>query len=73
MTHCLFHRGAQAVTGDLRVRFLHSVSCRVCLDIHAWVVFSRPPLYRLRSEIFLDQRLMAWAEAKFMQRPLMSR
>jgi hypothetical protein len=23
MTHCLFHRGIQAMTGDLHVRFLH--------------------------------------------------
>ena len=68
MTHCLFHHGVQAVTGDLHVRFLQPVSCNVSLDIRAWVLFSRPPLYRLRAEMSLDGRIMAWAEGKFMQR-----
>lgn len=67
MTHCLFHHGIRAVTGDLHVRFLQPVSCMVALDIQAWVLASRPPLYRLRGEIIHDDRLVAWAEAKFMQ------
>lgn len=68
MTHCLFHHGVQAVTGDLHVRFVHPVSCNVSLEIRARVLSSRPPLYRLRAEILLDERIMAWAEGKFMQR-----
>lgn len=68
MTHCLFHLGVQAVTGDLRVRFVQSVPCDVSLDIHAWLLSSHPPLHRLRAEITLEKRTMAWAEAKFMQR-----
>ena len=67
MTHCLFHRGVQAVTGDLHVRFVRPVPCNVSLEIRAWVLASRPPLYHLRAEIILDERVMAWAEAKFMQ------
>jgi uncharacterized protein (TIGR00369 family) len=68
MTHCLFHHGVQAVTGDLHVRFVQSVSCDVSLEIRAWVLSSYPPLYRLRAEIVVEERVMAWAEAKFMQR-----
>jgi len=68
MTHCLFHRGVQAVTGDLHVRFVQPVPCNVSLDIRARVLFSFPPLYRLRAELILDERIVAWAEAKFMQR-----
>jgi uncharacterized protein (TIGR00369 family) len=68
MTHCLFHHGVQAVTGDLHVRFLQPVSCNVSLEIIAWILSSHPSLYRLRAEIILDERVMAWAEAKFMQR-----
>jgi acyl-coenzyme A thioesterase PaaI-like protein len=68
MTHCLFHQGVQAVTGDLHVRFLHPIPCKVPLDIRANVLFSRPPLFRLRSEITIEGKIMAWAEAKFVQR-----
>jgi uncharacterized protein (TIGR00369 family) len=68
MTHCLFHHGVQAVTGDLHVRFVQPVSCDVSLEIRAWVLLSYPPLYRLKAEIILEKRVMAWAEAKFMQR-----
>jgi len=68
MTHCLFHQGIQAVTGDLHVRFVRSVPCDVSLTIRSWVLFSHPPLHRLRAELILNEKLMAWAEAKFIQR-----
>lgn len=68
MTHCLFHNGVQAVTGDLHIRFLQPVPCDVSLEIFAWILSSRPPVYRLRAEIGLDAHIVAWAEAKFMQR-----
>jgi uncharacterized protein (TIGR00369 family) len=68
MTHCLFHQGVQAVTADLHVRFVQPVSCGVFLEIRAWVLSSCPPLHRLRGEIVVDESVMAWAEAKFMQR-----
>ena len=71
MTHCLFHCGVQAVTGDLHVRFVKPVSCNASLKIRAWVLSSHPPLYRLKAEIVHDKRVMAWAEAKFMQRPVL--
>jgi uncharacterized protein (TIGR00369 family) len=67
MTHCLFHRGVQAVTGDLHVRFVQPVACNVMLDIRAWVLLSHPPLYRLKAEIVVDGHVLAWGEAKFLQ------
>jgi acyl-coenzyme A thioesterase PaaI-like protein len=68
MTHCLFHHGVPAVTGDLHVRFVQAVPCNAFLTIRAWVLSFKPPLYRLRAEIDVAGRVMAWAEAKFMQR-----
>ena len=68
MTHCLFHQGIQAVTGDLHVRFVHPVGCEVFLEIQARVLSSHPPLFRLRAELTVDGHLMAWAEGKFMKR-----
>jgi uncharacterized protein (TIGR00369 family) len=68
MTHCLFHRGVQAVTADLHVRFIHPVFCNSSLEIGAWMLSSSSLLYRLKAEIVVDEQVVAWGEAKFMQR-----
>jgi acyl-coenzyme A thioesterase PaaI-like protein len=65
MTHCLFYQGVQAVTGDLRVRFVKPISCAASLEIRAWILDSHPPLYRVKAEISHDRQIMARAEAKF--------
>jgi len=67
MTHCLFHQGIQAFTGDLHIRYVRPLACPIDLEIRAWVLSSRPPLHRLRAEIKNDGRMMTWAEAKFIQ------
>lgn len=68
MTHCLFHRGVEAVTGDLRVRFLAPIPCGADLHVRAWPLSETPPLYRVAGIIVSGGRVMARAEAKFMQR-----
>jgi uncharacterized protein (TIGR00369 family) len=68
MTHCLFHLGVQAVTGDLHIRFVEPVPCQALLDIRAQVLSATPPLYRLRAELLHEERVLAWAEGRFMQR-----
>jgi uncharacterized protein (TIGR00369 family) len=68
MMHCLFFAGVQAVTGDLHVRFLQPVPCNASMEIQARMLTSNPPLYHLRAEIIIDERVMARAGAKFMQR-----
>lgn len=67
MTHCLFHQGVRAVTGDLHVRFLRPVPCRQALELKAWLLSAAPPLYRLKAELTAGGLVMAWAEAKFVQ------
>ena len=67
MTHCLFHQGIEAVTGDLHVRFVKSVPCDARMELRARLLNASPPLYRLRGELVLDGQTMAWAEAKFME------
>lgn len=69
MTHCLFHRGVRAVTGDLRVHFLQPVPCGAFLQVRAWPLAMTPPLYRVAATLVHDGRVMARAEAKFMHRP----
>ena len=68
MTHCLFHRGIQALTGDLHVRYLDSIPCEASLEVRARVTLEHPPLFRLRAEVLRGGRVAAWAEAKFVQR-----
>lgn len=68
MTHCLFHQSIQAVTGDLRVRYLHPVACNLVLELRARLLFACPPLYQLQAELRCDGQVMARAEGKFMRR-----
>jgi uncharacterized protein (TIGR00369 family) len=69
MTHCLFHHGVRAVTADLHVRFLRPVSCGALLEVRAWLLSVRPPLYRVAAELVHERQVMASAEAKFMPWP----
>ncbi|MBN2525787.1 MAG: PaaI family thioesterase [Deltaproteobacteria bacterium] len=66
MTHCLFHRNIEAVTGDLNVRFFHPVPCDAQLEIHAQVVSAHGILYRLESVIVHNNQKLAKASARFM-------
>lgn len=66
MTHCLFHHGIRALTGDLHVRFLHPVPSDSTLEIRAEMESSRPPLYRVKAELFEAGLAMAWAKGKFL-------
>lgn len=68
MTHCLFHHGIKALTADLHIRYARAIACDASLNLWASIIASRPPLYRLRAEISQDGRLMAWGEAKFLDR-----
>ena len=69
MTHCLFYRGVAAVTADLRVRYVRPIRSDALLEIAARPVSQHGHLYRLRGEILVDDRIAAWAEAKFLPRP----
>jgi len=68
MTHCLSHRGVQAMTGELHIRFLHPISCDSLLEVRAQALPGRPPLYRVKAELVRGSETMARAEATFMRR-----
>ncbi len=36
MTHCLFQKGVEAVTGELNIRYLRPIPCGSVLEIRAW-------------------------------------
>ncbi len=67
MANCLFQRNVEAVTADLRVRFILPVPCDASLKLRAWIVEESRLLYKLKSELTLADTVMAWAEATFVQ------
>jgi hypothetical protein len=67
MTHCLFHHGIRALTGDLHVRFLCPVPCPSSLELRAWIQSTTPPLFCLCAELLEGRQVLACADAKFMQ------
>jgi uncharacterized protein (TIGR00369 family) len=69
MTHCLFQHDVQAVTADLRVRYVEPVPCHGRLDLDAHLVTGSRRLFRLRAELSQDGQVLAWAEAKFLREP----
>lgn len=69
MTHCLFHLGIEAVTGELNIRYLRPIPCGSALEIRAWRLSAFPPLHRLKAQILSGGEVMTLAEAKFMERP----
>ncbi len=68
MAHCLVHHGIEGMTGELNVRFLAPVPYNAPLFIRAWLVDSLPPLYRLKAEIVIEEKVVCRAKSKFMQR-----
>ncbi|EKE00910.1 MAG: Thioesterase superfamily [uncultured bacterium] len=65
MTHCLFDQGVVALTGDLRVRFLHPIPCNSIINLQAQIITTKKALYVVKAEAICQKKVMAWAEAKF--------
>ena len=68
MTHCLFHRGVQAVTGELNVRFHEPVPCNALIRASARVRSAWSPLFCVEAELRHEEKLVATASAKFILR-----
>lgn len=69
MTNCLFEKGIRAVTGDLQIRYKHSIPCNAEIEIQARLAESYPPLHRLKSRIIMNDKAMAHGDARFMELP----
>lgn len=68
MAQCLLHQDIEAVTGELTVRYLEQVDCDGTLDIRAWIDSSLPPLYHVKSQIRIGNKIVCKGKARFMQR-----
>jgi len=68
MTNCLFAHGRQGVTGELKVRFRHSVVTDRPAIVRAWIDRSIPPFHVLQAELIQDEWIKAKATGKFVER-----
>lgn len=68
MANCLFAHGKAAVTARLIVRFSFPVVTGRAAVIHAWLRDYSPPLYVLEAELVQDNRVVAHAAGKFIDR-----
>ncbi|WP_051252369.1 PaaI family thioesterase [Ferrimonas kyonanensis] len=68
MTHCLFNQGIEAVTAEMKVRYLHEIPCDAELKLIARLVTQRKGLYRVQAEIRMAGKPMARSEGKFVIR-----
>lgn len=68
MTHCLFDHGVEAMTADLKIRFLRPVSCTESLFLRAHLLSERHHVYQLSAELICAGKLLACGEARFMRR-----
>jgi len=73
MTNCMFAQGHNAVTAELRVRFLEPVEIGVVATVRAWLQQSSSLLHILRAEVVQNQQVKATAVGKFMEYRLMNR
>jgi uncharacterized protein (TIGR00369 family) len=69
MTHCLFAHGWEAVTCDLRIRFLSPVATGRPVNVRARPRPSSPPLLLVDAEVLQQGRVKATARAKIMDQP----
>ena len=66
MTHCLFHQGIEAMTAELKIRYLAPVSCPDSIELEAHLVGQRKLVYELVAELRSAGVVKARAKAKFM-------
>lgn len=67
MTHCLFARGIQALTAELRIRYRHPISTQSSARVRGWLTESHGRLHVLGADLSQDGRVMASAVGKFME------
>ena len=68
MTHCLFHQGIEAMTAELKIRYLAPVPCPDSIELVAQLVGRRKLVYELVAELRCAGVVKARAKAKFMRR-----
>jgi acyl-coenzyme A thioesterase PaaI-like protein len=68
MCNAIFNQGAEAVTGDMNIRYLAEIPLTADIIIRGKINKSYLTLYKVEAEIYVDQQLMAKSTARFMKR-----
>lgn len=68
MCNAVFSRGAEAVTGDINIRYLAEIPLTADIIIRGQIIKNYSTLYKVEAEIYVEQQLMAKSSARFMKR-----
>jgi len=68
MGSCLLHKGVEAVTVDLNVRFVEPVPYAAEVQVRGWVSEFDSLLYHTKARLQVGNRVMARAKATFIER-----
>ncbi|WP_019614986.1 PaaI family thioesterase [Psychromonas ossibalaenae] len=68
MCNAIFNQGAEAVTGDMNIRYLAEIPLTADILIRGKINKNYLTLYKVEAEIYVDQQLMAKSNARFMKR-----
>lgn len=68
MCNAIFNQGAEAVTGDMNIRYFAEIPLTADIIIRGKINKSYLSLYKVEAEIYVDQQLMAKSNARFMKR-----
>jgi len=72
MTNCLFAHGKVAVTGEITIKFEHSVAIERFAFIKAWLTKSFSTLHLVEADLSQQGKVLARATGKFMDRSYMN-
>ncbi|WP_159084838.1 PaaI family thioesterase [Dongshaea marina] len=67
MVHCLFHQGIQAVTADMKIRFVSPILVNSEVEVMGQLISTRRNIFDMRADIRLEGKTHAWASAKFVR------
>jgi len=68
MCQAIFNQHAEAVTADMNIRFLHEIPTNSEILLKGEVVSQYATLYKVKAEIYVDNRLMVKADARFIKK-----
>ncbi|WP_354623576.1 hotdog domain-containing protein [Psychromonas sp. MME2] len=68
MCQAIFNQGIEAVTAEIKIRYLHEVPANSQVLISAKVLPSRHPLYNVEAQLYVQNKLMVKSSARFMDK-----
>jgi len=68
MCQSIFNQGAEAVTGDMNIRYLAEIPLTANILIRGKINKSYLTLYKVEAELYVNQQLAAKSTARFMKR-----